>query len=67
MKRPDPNTAALPLSEPLGSPLRRAYDAAGLARLGIPFDKAMAIKAIRIALENTARAVAKAHHRSHHA
>lgn len=55
--KPDPHTAALPLPEPQTSPLRAAFDRSGLIRHGYTFDRAMAIRAIRIALENTARAM----------
>lgn len=58
MTRPDTTTATLPLPEPEISPLRRAYDRTILRRLDIPFDQAMATTAMRICLENLARALA---------
>lgn len=55
--KPDPHTAALPLPEPQTSPLRAAFDRSGLIREGYTFDRAMAIRAIRIPLENSAHAM----------
>lgn len=35
--------------------LRTAYDKTALARLGIPFERAMALESVRIALEGSVR------------
>ncbi|MFZ5529595.1 MAG: hypothetical protein ACOY4U_00860 [Pseudomonadota bacterium] len=35
--------------------LRTAYDKTALARMGIPFERAIEIEAVRIALEGSAR------------
>lgn len=44
-----------PKQEPTMDALRTAYDKTALARMGIPFERAIEIEAVRIALEGSAR------------